>query len=234
MKQVREQSLRLRLQGHSYNEINRKIGVPKSTLSGWFSDLVLSQKAQARLNERKSIGTEVLIKRNKMQTHHARQRMYATQNKAASEIGSLTKKELLLLGTALYWAEGYKRLRVINGKERTHHTISFLNTDPEMIFLFIRFLREILSIPISSIRTRMRLYPHINEKESLRYWMDVTKLPSDNFRKAIFLISKASQSKRPYNRLPHGTLQIEVADTQKFHSIMGWIRGIKKVSTMIK
>ncbi|MFQ5661877.1 MAG: hypothetical protein ACE5F2_01335 [Candidatus Paceibacteria bacterium] len=229
MKEVREKAFLLRKKGRSYNEINRLLGVPKSTLSDWFSGMVLSEEAQKRIQSRVHRGLlNGLIKRNKMQTHMARQRAAKTQKEASAEIGKLTKRELLLIGTALYWGEGYKKLVVRNGIERTWHTVSFVNSDENMIRIFIEFANKVLGIPNKDIKATMRLYNHINEKDALRYWMRTSGLPKGVFRKATYLASVASKRKRSYNRLQYGTLQIEIAQTDKFHRIMGWIEGMKK------
>ena len=74
----------------------------------------------------------------------------------------------------------------------------------------------------------MRLYEHINEETALQQWIKVTGFPKENFHKTTYLVSIASKRKRPHNRLPYGTLQVEVCDTQKFHHLMGLIEGVKK------
>jgi hypothetical protein len=226
----KEQALKLRLKGCSYNEINKKLGIPKSTLSGWFKNIVLSKEAQTRLNNRITEGgLSTLIKRNKMQTYLAQARAKENSRKAEREIRKISKYELCILGAALYWTEGYKKLKVIDGKERTSHTISFLNVDPYMIRLFIRFLKETLEIKKEDIKAIMRIYKGINEQVALKYWSGVTELNEKNFRKPLYLISLSSFGKRPFNRLPYGTLQLEVASTEKFHYLLGLIEGIKKM-----
>lgn len=227
MKEVREKAFRLRLKGYSYNEIDRKLGVPKSTLSSWFSGLVLSKDAQGRLESRKSIGTQVLVKRNKLQTHLARQRAEKIQRAARDDIPPISSETLLVIGAVLYWAEGYKRLRVRNGKELTSHTISFVNADPDMIKAFLTFLLNGLQIPKAKIRLNMRLYDCINEKTAKIYWMRITGMEEANFHSVTYLVSGASKRLKPYNRLPYGTLQIEVCDTQRFHHVIGLIEGVK-------
>jgi len=229
MRNDREKALSLRLKGYSYSEIRRLLGVPKATLSYWFTGLVLSQKAQERIKKRVHEGSiQGLIKRNKLQTHLARQRATHMRADAEKQIKRPTQKELLLLGAALYWAEGYKKAIVKNGQERSYHGISFSNSDPIMIKVFLMFLREILQITDSKIYVSIRIFEHINAKEALKYWQKVTNLPKENFRKPYYGISKSSLGKRPYNRLPYGTIQVNVGDTKNFHRIMGWIEGIGK------
>ena len=219
---------KLRIAGHSYNEINAKLGTPKSTLNGWFKGLVLSDVAQARLRGRVRQGTlNAFVKRNKLQTHTAENRAFATRKAAQQEIPELNDGDLKVIGAVLYWAEGYKRLKVRDGKERMGHTVSFVNADEIMIRTFLKFLKEILQVPNSKVRLYMRLYEHINEETARRHWMNVTGFPKENFNKTTYLVSIASKRKRPYNRLTYGTLQVEVCDTQKFHYLMGLIEGVK-------
>lgn len=229
MKLERAAAYKLRVAGHSYNEISAKLGTPKSTLSGWFRGLVLSDIARARLQGRVYQGTlNAFIKRNKLQTHAAENRASAARKAAQQEIPKLSGRDLKVIGAILYWAEGYKRLKIREGKERMGHTISFVNADEIMVRTFLKFLKEILHVPDSKIRLCMRLYEHINEETALQQWIKVTGFPKENFHKTTYLVSIASKRKRPHNRLPYGTLQVEVCDTQKFHHLMGLIEGVKK------
>lgn len=228
MNGVRVRALKLRLAGRSYNEIRAVLDVPKSTLSGWFKDVVLSETAQSRLASRANLGTVALIKRNKMQTYKAEQRARSIGISAKQKIPALTKRDVLIIGAVLYWAEGYKRLKIKDGRERMDHTISFVNSDAEMISFFVRFLREILNVPSERIRLSMRLYAHINEDDARIHWMRATSLSRERFFKTTYLVSGASSGTRPYNRLPWGTLQVQVCDTAKFHCLLGMIEGVKE------
>ncbi len=229
MRHDKEKALALRLKGRSYNEINQLLGIPKSTLSGWFSNVHLSDSAHRRLQKRVEEGSaRGLVKHNKKQTHLARQRANKIRADAAKKIQKLGKQNLLLLGAALYWAEGYKRPIVYKGRERTYHPVSLSNSDPKLICLFIRFLKEICEVENEKILAQVRLYQHMNEEVVLKYWQDVTGIPKTQFMKHYYGVSKSSLSKRPYNRLPYGTIQIRVTNTKVFHQIMGYIEGLEK------
>lgn len=224
---VRDTASKLRKKGYSYTEINQKLGVAKSTLSGWFSDMPLNAGAQERLKGRTRIGTEALIRRNKAQTHLARKRAKETQYTAKKKVAPLSKYELLLVGAALYWAEGGKRA-MKNGKETTLHAVSFSNTDPDMIRLYLRFVREVLEVSNDKIKIGVRIFEHSNPENIIRYWSKITGVPSTQFERPNSSISRSSLGKKPYNRLPYGTIRVKVNSTQKFNEVIGYIEGLKR------
>ena len=223
-------AIKLRLQGKSYGEIQKSLGVSKSTLSEWLSNVVISEQARTRIEQRsrkKSVAG--LIKRNKQQTINAQIRAKNIRKQAIAEMADLSKKDLLILGSALYWAEGYKKLKTRNGKEVTHHGVSLTNSDPLLVKIFLRFLREYCNVPEEKIKAGLRIFEHHNADEILKFWQKETKILSSNFGKIYRGISISSQRKRPFNRLPYGVIQINVNNTALFHKIMGYIEGIKKL-----
>jgi hypothetical protein len=228
MNHVYEKALVLRLEGHSYNEINAKLGVAKSTLSGWFSDMRLPQKAIDRLKKRMAQGTlNGLVKRNKQQTVIALQRAKDIQAKARKEVGILSKNGLFLIGLALYWAEGYKRPKVIKGIERANHPISLTNSDPLMLVVFKKFLEDMMNIDRKKMFVNLRVFDRRKSQAAINYWSKALCIDPGQFDRPSVVISRASRGLRPFNRLPHGTAQLRVADTNEFHRLMGWIDGMK-------
>ena len=225
----KQKAYKLRLSGKSYTEIKKALGIPKATLSTWFNGLILSDKLKNSINRRtqeKSLAG--LIERNQRQTTLAQERARRFRIEASTEVGELSSGDLLLLGSALYWAEGYKRPIIRNGKEVTHHKVSLTNSDVNLVKLFLRFLREYCDVPEERIRASLRAFRHQNAKELQGYWQRETKIRPENFGKIYFGISKSSLGKRPFNRLPHGVIQVTVADTKLFYKIMGYIDGLKR------
>ncbi len=223
------QALKLRLHGKSYNEIQKAIGdVSKSTLSLWLRGVVLSKRAQQRLRGRIKTGAlHGLLKRNKFQTIAAIQRRDSIRSAALQDITSINGKELLLVGAALYWAEGYKRTIIRNNREVTYHPISLTNSDVRLVKIFIRFLINICHVPLDKIKANLRIFNHLDEQSVIRYWIKETCIQACNFTKTYVGISRSSMGKRPFNRLPYGVIQIRVNDTKLFWKIMGWIDALK-------
>ncbi len=229
-RQDRSRALRLRLQGKSYSEIGKELGgISKSTLSLWLKNVILSDVAKQRLAKRereKSIAA--LIKRNQAQTAWAIRRKSKIKNSARRQIELLSKKTLLLLGAALYWAEGYKRSKMANGREITNHPVVLTNADPKLLQAFIKFVIEVCDISREKIKLEVRIFQHLHEETVIQYWSRTLQLPRENFSTVRHCISRSSQGKRPFNRLPYGVVQIRINNTNLFHKIMGWIDGMKE------
>jgi hypothetical protein len=225
-------AVKLRLEGQSYGQIQRVLpGISKSTLSLWLKNVEITKEAQAKIATRsREKSLEGLLKKNKNQTFLAIQRREAIMRESQKEIKELSVNSLFLVGLALYWAEGYKRIRKVNGREITSHPISLTNADPVLVQMFLRFIREICKVPEEKIHADLRIFKHMDEGVAVDYWEQVTKIPPTRFGKVHIFISQSSRGKRPFNRLPFGVIQIRINDTQLFHKIMGWIEGLKQFS----
>lgn len=215
----KQQAIKLRLQGKSYNEIRRILNIPsKGTLSYWFKDLKLPLQAKKRLKQKIDLARKRnLFKYNRDRTKAIRIENVEIYRKAVKSIKNLTQKELLLVGTALYWGEGYK-----NDK---NPTLSLVNSDPALIQLFMRFVHEILDVTNERIRTQIHIHNNLNLKQAIKFWSKLTRLPEKNFV-IINQISRASRGKRPKNSLPYGTLDLRINSRRLYFKIKGFIKGL--------
>ncbi len=217
-------ALALRLEGKTYGEIRGIFKIPKSTLSGWFSDLKISGKAKKVLESKKKNGYYKLVEFNKTRTLGIVKENENIRKKFESHIGELNNRELMVIGAALYWGEGYKNF---NQKKSAYPYLCLGNSDPRMIVVFINFLEKILGITKDRIKAPIFIYPGMVPEEAINYWQNLTKIPRENFR-CQMAMSRASQRKRPKNLLPYGTLQLRVIKRQEFFKIRGLIDGIIK------
>ena len=230
MRSDKSSALKLRLSGKSYSEITVMLGVPKATLSGWFNGLEIPDEVKERLAQRThQKALAAILKHNHIQTHIAQQNARNTRNIAKAEIKQLTGRDVFMLGTSLYWAEGYKRPKMEKGKIKTHHPVSLSNSDPSLVIIFLKFLRETCKVPEEKIKGEIRVYEHHNEAYLINFWHKITNLPFSQLKTIKNGVSISSKRIRPYNILPYGTIQIRVNSTQLYHRIMGWIEGLSEI-----
>ncbi len=124
----------LREQGLDYEEIAGALGVSKSSVSLWVRDMprparLSYEETRKRCAEgaRRYWAAERPVREAKRETVRAA---------AAAEIGQLSQRELLIAGAIAYWCEGSKSKPHNASAER----VVFINSDPGLIKLFLRFL----------------------------------------------------------------------------------------------
>lgn len=159
----RARARELRAQAWTLAEIAAELGVARSSVSIWCRDVEFEPKPRSRGNA---------VNRRPHPQHLSKlAEIERLQDEAMARIGNLSDRDLLIAGTALYAGEGTK----------SGSTVGFANTDPDMVRLFLRFLRTFF--PIDEQRLRLRLYLHdgLDLDEANRFWSDVTGIPVGQF-----------------------------------------------------
>ena len=208
---------KLRAQGLSLREIVARTKYAKSSISGWIRDIVLTNKQISRLKSNQDKGRAKAANHpnsSRLRWAGIRQGIIDSAKNEISLTHSLEK--LKLVGSALYWAEGYTASR---------NLFVFANCDPAMIKLTMLFLTEVCNVPRRKIRGRVNIHPHLNIKLATKYWSSISKIPIKYFHKPLLAVSKASQQKR--KTLPYGTFRIVISDVFLCSRIKGWIEGLK-------
>lgn len=208
---------KLRKNGRTFSEILVEFPfLSKSTISEWVSGIELKPEQEKRIIQKQLKGRWLLMHINRKRHKDAIKNAERIMLKAKNEIGKITKRELLILGTALYWAEGTRKSR---------NVIKFCNSDTKMIILMMKFFRDICQIKESKFKCLLTLPSSINQKTALKFWSSVTKVPLTQFYKVSTRISKTRTGK-VFNDNYKGTLQIQVCDTDKLWRIQGLIMGL--------
>lgn len=224
MRKDQDIAVDLRKQGNSYNQINKKLGISKSTLSYWLSDLQISDKAKEKIQKRVNAGSlRGLLQRNKNQTFLAQKRAEEIRQSAKKEVAGLISNSLFLVGISLYWAEGYKK----GAYGSKWKAVDFANSDPELVRIIMKFYRKICMVDDSRIKVQLIAHKNIKINEAISFWSNLTGLPKTQFIKTCSSISKSSKGIRNKNSLTHGTVHIRINDVKLFFRIIGWIEGLK-------
>lgn len=216
----KEKAFTLRRQGKTYNEIIKRLKIPKSTLSDWFSnnkDLAIVKNQN--IDRSRKIWSKNITEYNQKKSKRIGEEWQKVRAKFASEINKLSGYELKLIGVALYWAEGFKK---------TKYTVTFCNSDPDMIRLIMRFFREICKIEEKKFKAQVQIHPNISESEAKEYWSAVSRISLNDFRKSLSTVSISSKGKRDPHTLPFGTFRIHIHDVRLVNKIKGWMEGVIK------
>lgn len=212
-KRAFREAKKLRKQGKSYSEINKHLGIPKSTLSNWFSDIEWSQSIKAQLINRWSENNaNRLIKINKSRKLQTLRRHNQYREQASQEFEKLKSNPLFLTGLSIYWGEGEKAER---GR------VAVINTDANLLKVVVNFYRKVLRIPNSKLRAAMFLYKDHNQKDILRFWSRKIKIPTNQFIKTQTLPSRSRLTKR---KSKNGMCNVYFSSTEMNVKIRHWIK----------
>lgn len=175
---LKQKVQRLRRTGKTYSEIQQKLGVriPESTLSFWCKKISLSKK------QLRHIQTIVVRNRNR-----ARQiAVAANKDKRLKYLNGLFKSNRHLAKIAhnknvakiivamLYLAEGTKGNR---------GCLTFGNSNPAIISLFIYLLKKIYTIDPRKFRCTVQCRADANIPRLEKFWSRVTHIPLTQFYK---------------------------------------------------
>lgn len=145
--------------------------------------------------------------------------LYLTKfNKKPFELKKVVSKfdnELKASGVMLYWGEGAK----------TGNTVKFANSDPEMIKVFLNFLRRICGIHEDRLKALMHIYPDQNENELKAFWSKIASIPINRFYRSHVHEGKIGTYK---NKSHWGTIAINYPDKKLLKVLLSWIDQYKK------
>jgi hypothetical protein len=123
---------------------------------------------------------------------------------------TMEEQGLKIAGSMLYWAEG-----TFNGA-----TVDFANSNPEMIKVFLRFLREICGIDDSRLRVYLYAYSYCNLDDLKLYWHRATNIPLDQFTKPYIREGNPNLGGR---KLTYGVVHIRYNGKRLLLTIRKWV-----------
>lgn len=207
----RERARALRLEGKTYSEIRTELGTSKSTLSMWLRDLPHPEPDR----------TAHAAHMNRVRSRRADAARAAEKAAAFTEVGSISDRELMLLGVALYWAEGVK-----DKPYSRREYITFINSDPGMIRLFLAWL-DLMRVEHARRRYRVSIHESADVMAAEEYWRSVIGLPDVEFGRATLKRHIPKTIRKQISDDYHGCLTVAVLQGSSFYRrVDGWWRGI--------
>ncbi|MEU8760782.1 hypothetical protein [Streptomyces sp. NPDC048659] len=209
---LRARARELRLEGRTYDQIQLELGCSKSSISLWVRDLPKPERRdpseQAKLAARKRWEHELAV-RDAVRRE--------TKQTAALEIGSMTERELLLAGTALYWAEGTK-----DKSYARRENVVFVNSDPGVILLYLAWLR-LLKIEPERLAFRVMIHMTADIEGAQRYWAELVGVPPAAFQKTTVKKHNPKTVRKNTGADYRGCLVVRVAQgAELYRRIEGW------------
>ena len=213
----RAEARRLRAEGLPLKRIAARLDVSVNSVHRWTCDIELTPE-QVRRNLTGPRGPQNplhIARRAESWTrlHRDRRRAYQDEGRRRAR----NEDAMHMAGCMLYWAEGSKQ----------RNTLTFANSDVEMVRFFARFLRECLAVHAKDCRVRLNVYTNngLPLKEIERHWLRALELPPSCLRGHSLNHYPTSSSGKKRRRLPYGVCSLTVArSTRLVQHIYGAIQ----------
>lgn len=210
-------AVKLRADGYSYRMIHKELGIPMSTMSGWFRDAPYTPNQEALQRIESGRYAHGIMKREE-RLREINQLLI----EGRKEVGTLSKRDLWMVGLGLWIGEGSK----------TIEQIRLANSDPKVIALWIRWLKDACHLNNDNIFATLHIYPESNEFTCKNYWKNVTQIQNLRFGKTQ-IDHRSNKSKDKKGSLPYGTIHISVRSAgnpslgvKLYRRMKGWISAI--------
>jgi transcriptional regulator with XRE-family HTH domain len=221
--ELRAKARELRSRGMDYEEIAAALGVAKSSVSLWVRDLPTPARlSHTECRKRSAEGARRYwaAERPIREARRAAARE-AAREAAASEIGELTDREILIVGAIAYWCEGSK-----NKPYRRSDRVIFTNSDPALIQFFLRFLTA-AGTPPENLAFQVYIHENADVRSAEFFWLNVTGARPEQFRRASLKRHNPKTVRKNVGDDYHGCLRIDVCrSADLYRQIEGWARAI--------
>lgn len=197
----KDEVIALRKMGVSMTMIEREFNIPRSTLSGWFKDVALTEDQRTRLMKNSQDGWKKAREHAVISKNIAKAKRIS-QAKAEAELihSSLPKtNEVLELALAmLYFGEGAKKNVTTLGA-----------SDSKMITFFITALERLYDLDRNTFRYELHLRFDQDEDEMKNYWSQKLHVQRDRFQ---YTVKDLRTKDRPTKPGYHGVCQVHVGN----------------------
>jgi hypothetical protein len=199
----RERARELRAQAWTLQQIADELGVGKGSVSVWVRDVEFVPMPRSTARRR---GPNALERRKTAE-------IQALLEEGRRRIGTLSERELLVAGTALYAGEGAK----------TDGKLGFANSDPRMIVFFCQWLRRFFPVDESKLRLRLYLHQGLDLDGALGYWIELTGIPREQCGKPYRAVPDPSIRRSKH---PMGCPSVHYYGTRVHRAVMGLVHAL--------
>lgn len=136
----------------------------------------------------------------------------------------------MLAGALIYWCEGAKDKAVTNPGRHHQECVSFINSDPGLIQLFLRFLTAVCADP-ATIRYRVHIHETADLEVATQYWMDIVGAGRWAFDVPNIKRHNPKTRRTNVGADYRGCLQIRLRQSRElYRKIEGWAHGAMGVA----
>jgi hypothetical protein len=196
----KQHAVDLRLEGYSLSYISEKIGVSRASLSHWLRDVSYSPNEFTQ-NTMNKARTHSATTRSRIR----RESIGEFKKKAASDLGSISNRDLLMIGLGLFARSG----RVGGGGIRAgsaFEKIELFTSDAKLARLFVLWIQNGLTIPTEYIFVRITVTPSLRADMCSEFWAQALKIPKGQIK--IGHIEHRISGNPKFSSAPFGSVKV--------------------------
>lgn len=191
---VKNLVIEMRKAGYSYSHIAQQMKVSKSTVGIWVANIPYTPNRETieRIGKARaaSAAAKNLLKRNSFQS---------AWREAQDEMGTISNRDLFMLGLGLYIGEGVK----------SDQSVRFVNANPATMQLIVRWLTESIGLSKNNMRVRLHLYPDTDIDACVSYWSSLLQIPKEQFYQSV-IDTRQNKKAIKFGKLPYGTAHLSI------------------------
>ena len=212
---LRVKARELRARGCTYDEIATELGVSKGSVSLWVRDM--PRRGRLSYAEFRKRNAEGVARYWAAERPVREARLQAISDSAAAQIGELSEREMLIAGAIAYWCEGSK-----NKPHRNANRVIFVNSDPGLIRLFLRFL-AVTGVTPERLICRVHIHESADVEGAQRFWQEATGISDSQFRPPTLKRHNPKTVRKNTGEEYRGCLAIGVRRSASlYRQIEGW------------
>jgi hypothetical protein len=200
----RNDARRLRTRGLTMDEIAKKLGVSKSSVSLWTRDVPFQPSLIKTKGRRR--GPNVLQRRKQEEIDRLRA-------EGLARVGQLDREQFFVCAVMLYAGEG----------DKTDGAVGLANSDPRMIAFFCAWLRSFFDVDETRLRVRLYLHEGLDLHAALVFWSRLTGIPPSQFGKAYRAEANPSIRRAKH---PLGCPKVTYSCRRTHRAVMGLVDAL--------
>ena len=130
---------------------------------------------------------------------------------------------LKALALGLYWAEGSRYNPI---------SIRLANSDPSLLKIFIKFLREICGVDLGKIKLWLTVHSDSSIDAALKYWSNQLNISLSQFSKPIIVNHHGNENHK--NKFLYGTITLCVHNMKLKRIIEKWLKDYAHVAQSVE
>jgi len=114
------------------------------------------------------------------------------------------------------------------GTKSNKNAVRLGNTDPDLIIVFIRFLKECFSIDTRRLKFGLQIFSDMDPNRAKRFWMHKLHARSTQFQKVI--VTQARGLGTYKKKTQHGVLTVYFGNTRLQGEILATIEKLRELA----